>query len=168
MVKQCAVAKRTIKDGKEVVICDETRSRLLPVLQGIQRAKGYISDKDMQETADRFGIHPVEVYSVVTFYAFLTSGPKARHTIRISNCMSNIMAGSRKIEREFEKALKIKKGGAGKDKKIVLKETGCIGMCDNAPAALIDGELVGNITMRDVKEIVRKLQKGSLTRRGYA
>ncbi|MDD5503879.1 MAG: NAD(P)H-dependent oxidoreductase subunit E [Candidatus Omnitrophica bacterium] len=168
MVKQCAVTKKTVKDGKEIIVCDETRSKLLPVLQGIQQKKGYISDKDMQETADRFGIHPVEVYSVVTFYAFLTSGPKARHTIRISNCMPNIMAGSGKIQKEFEKALKIKKGRPGKYKNIVLEETGCIGMCDQAPAALIDGELVGNITPKDVKDIVRRLSKKPLTRRDYA
>jgi len=159
MVKQCAVPKRMTKDGKEVVICDQTRSELLPILQGIQDRKGYISDKDMQEVADRFDIHPVEVYSVITFYSFLTAKPKGKHTIRISNCMSNVMAGSKKIEKEFENVLKIKMGESTKDKKITLQETACIGMCDQAPAALIDDELVGNITLKKVKEIIKSLKK---------
>jgi NADH:ubiquinone oxidoreductase subunit E len=159
MAKQCSVAKRKTIDGKEVVICDETRSELLPVLQEIQDKKGYISDKDMQAVADRFDIHPVEVYSVITFYSFLTEKGHGRHTIRISNCMSNIMAGSKRIEKEFEKALKIKIGSTTKDKKITLEETACIGMCDQAPAALIDWELVGNITPKKVKEIVKQLKK---------
>jgi NADH:ubiquinone oxidoreductase subunit E len=159
MTKQCAVPKRLTRDGKEVVICDQTRSDLLFVLQGIQDKKGYISDKDMQEVADRFDIHPVEVYSVVTFYSLLTEKSKGKHTIRVSNCISNIMAGSKKIEKEFEKALKVKIGSTTKDKKITLEETACIGMCDQAPAALIDGELVGNITLEKVKEIVRQLKK---------
>lgn len=159
MAKQCAVPKRMTKDGKEVVICDQTRSELLPVLQGIQDKKGYISDKDMQEVADRFDIHPVEVYSVITFYSFLTTKPKGKHVIRISNCMPNIMAGSKKIEKEFEKALKIKMGESTKDKKVTLQEAACIGMCDQAPAALIDDELIGNITPKKVKEIVKSLKK---------
>jgi NADH:ubiquinone oxidoreductase subunit E len=159
MAKQCALPKRKTIDGKEVVICDETRSELLPVLQEIQDKKGYISDKDMQAVADRFDIHPVEVYSVITFYSFLTAKGKGKHTIRISNCVPNIMAGSRKIEKEFEKALKIKMGDTTKDKKITLEETACIGMCDQAPAALIDSELVGNITPKKVKEIIKKLKK---------
>jgi NADH:ubiquinone oxidoreductase subunit E len=159
MAKQCSVAKRKTIDGREVVICDETRSELLPVLQEIQDKKGYISDKDMQAVADRFDIHPVEVYSVITFYSFLTAKGKGKHTIRISNCVPNIMAGSRKIEKEFEKALKIKMGDTTKDKKITLEETACIGMCDQAPAALIDSELVGNITPKKVKEIIKKLKK---------
>jgi NADH:ubiquinone oxidoreductase subunit E len=159
MAKQCALPKRTTRDGREVVICDETRSELLPALQAIQDKKGYISDKDMQEVADRFDIHPVEVYSVVTFYSFLTEKGKGRHTIRISNCVSNIMAGSKKIEKEFEKALRVKMGETTKDKKITLEETACIGMCDQAPAALIDSELIGNITPKKVKEIIKKLKK---------
>jgi NADH:ubiquinone oxidoreductase subunit E len=159
MAKQCSVAKRKTIDGKEVIICDETRSELLPALQAIQDKKGYISDKDMQIVADRFDIHPVEVYSVVTFYSFLTEKGKGKHTIRISNCVSNIMAGSKKIEKEFEKALKIKMGQTTKDKKITLEETACIGMCDQAPSALIDGDLIGNITPKKVKEIVKRLKK---------
>lgn len=159
MAKQCAVPKRITKEGKEVLICDQTRSELLPVLQDIQDKKGYISDKDMQIVADRFDIHPVEVYSVITFYSFLTAKGKGRHTIRISNCMSNIMAGSKRIEKEFEKALKIKMGQTTKDKKITLEETACIGMCDQAPAALVDNELVGKLTPKKVKEIVKRIKK---------
>ena len=71
MAKTCAVGKKIIKNGKEIMVCDETRAQLLPILEQIQDAQGYISDNDMQEVADRLGIHPVEVYSVVTFYSFL-------------------------------------------------------------------------------------------------
>jgi NADH:ubiquinone oxidoreductase subunit E len=159
MAKQCAVPKRITADGKEVVICDQKRSELLPALQAIQDRKGFISDKDMQDIAGMFDIHPVEVYSIVTFYSFLTDNNKGRHIIRISNCMPNIMAGSKKIEKEFENALKIKMGETTKDKKITLEETACIGMCDHAPAALIDGKLVGDITPKKVKEIIKSLKK---------
>ncbi len=159
MVKQCAVNKKITKQGKEVFVCDTTRSKLLPVLQSIQDKKGYISDKDMQVTADRFGIHPVEVYSVITFYSFLTTKKKGKHIIRISNCMPNIMAGSKRIEREFERSLRINIGETTKDNKITLEETGCVGLCDEAPSALIDDELVGNLTPKKVKEIIRNLKK---------
>jgi NADH:ubiquinone oxidoreductase subunit E len=159
MTKQCAVGKRITREGREVFICDETRSGLLPALQHIQDKKGYISDKDMQDVADKFNIHPVEVYSVITFYSFLTTKNKGKHVIRISNCMPNIMAGSRKIEKEFERVLKIGMGQSTKDRKITLEQTGCIGMCDQAPAALVDGELIGNITPKKVKDIVKQLKK---------
>lgn len=158
MAKQCAVSKKVKVEGKEALVCDQGRSQLLPELQKIQDKKGYIPDKDIQTIADMFGIHPVEVYSVITFYSFLTIERKGRHIIRVSRCMPNIMAGSRRIEKAFEKALGIKMGSTTKDNKFTLEETGCIGMCDEAPAALIDGVLVGNLTPNKVKEIIKKLR----------
>ncbi|MDP8253348.1 MAG: NAD(P)H-dependent oxidoreductase subunit E [Candidatus Kaelpia aquatica] len=147
-----------MKDGKEHRICDETRSELLPILQKIQDKKGYISDKDMQQVADKLGIHPVEVYSVITFYSFLNCQKEGQHTIRVSSCISSVMKGSKKIVKEFEKALGIRVGETTGDKKITLKETSCIGMCDMAPAIMVDSKLVGKVTAQKVKEIVKELK----------
>ena len=52
------------------------RSALLPVLQGIQRKHSYISDFAQQEVARILDIHPVEVYSVISFYSFLHTEPR--------------------------------------------------------------------------------------------
>jgi len=151
MKTQCSAEKTVTKDGKIIVTCDETRARLIPMLQKVQDKKGYISDKDMQEIADALGIHPVEVYSVVTFYSFLTVQKKGKHVIRVSNCISNKMAGSDKTIKAFEKALKIKIGETTADRRFTLETTGCIGMCDKAPAVMIDDELVGRVKPADVK-----------------
>jgi len=158
MEKTCADRKELNKEKREMMICDETRSKLLPILQDIQDKKGYIPDSDMQNVADKLGIHPVEVYSVITFYSFLTTQKKGKHVIRISNCISNVMAGSENIIREFEKVLKIKAGQTTKDGKFTLEKTGCIGMCDKAVAIMVDEHLMGNITPKVVKEIVKKFK----------
>lgn len=158
MEKFCSVPKEITKDGKKIVVCDEMRSKLLPVLEEIQSKKGYISDKDMQETADRFGIHPVEVYSVVTFYAFLSSEKKGKHTIRISTCVPCEMAGSKRVVEEFEKQLKIKAGQTTGDGKITLELVSCIGACDQAPAMLVDDEIIGEVTPEKVKKIIKDLK----------
>ena len=155
------MAEKAIKKiEQEGTICEEKRSILLPVLQEVQNRKGYISDKDMQDIADRLCIHPVEVYSVITFYSFLTTEKKGKHFIRVSNCMPNEMAGAGRIVKAFEKELKIKCGQTTKDGKISLEMTGCIGMCDNAPAIMVDDVLVGKITPKKVTEIVKCLKTG--------
>ncbi len=156
MTKVCAIPKKIIKDGKEVMVCDETRSKLLPALQSIQDKEGYISDKNMQDVADMFSIHPVEVFSVITFYSFLSEKKKGKHIIRVSNCVSNVMAGSEKVINEFEKALKIKTGQTTKDGKFTLERTSCIGMCDEAPAVMVDDKLIGKVTSQRVKKIIQE------------
>ncbi len=136
----------------------QLRSQLLPLLQKVQDKKGYIPDKDMQGIADQLGIHPVEVYSVVTFYSFLRVEKKGKYTIRVSNCISNVLAGSDRILRLFEKELDVKVGETTCDKKITLEETGCIGMCDHAPAIMVDDELIGDMTPQKIKKIIATLK----------
>jgi len=158
MTKFCSVPKEIVKNGKKITICDETRSKLLWVLEEIQDKNGYISDAAMQEVADKFGIHPVEVYSVVTFYSFLTAKEQAKHVIRISTCLPCELAGSKEVVSEFEKQLKIKAGQATADKKITLELTSCIGACDQAPAIMVDDKIVGNVTPDKVKQIIEGLK----------
>lgn len=158
MAKTCAVDKKTKKGGRMVSVCDGTRSALLGALEEIQDKKGVISDQDMQALAERFDIHPVEVYSVATFYAFLSPQKKGKHVIRVSNCISCEMAGNKKIVEAFEKALKIKTGQTTGDGKFRLEMTSCIGMCDQAPAIMVDDKLIGNVTPGSVKKIIREIK----------
>jgi NADH:ubiquinone oxidoreductase subunit E len=159
MTKTCQTSKFIEKDGKRVQVCDETRAQLLPVLQAIQKKKGCISDRDMQEVADSLGIHPVEVYSVVTFYSFLSVEKKGKHVIRISNCMPCELKGSGKIVKEFETLLKTPIGTTTKDNVFSLEMTGCLGMCDQAPAIMIDETLIGKVTPAKVKLLIKEYKK---------
>ncbi|MFP4473511.1 MAG: NAD(P)H-dependent oxidoreductase subunit E [Candidatus Omnitrophota bacterium] len=158
MSRLCAVERKVTKDGRVVTVCDETRSRLLPILQEVQDKKGCIGDKDMQEIADRLGIHPVEVYSVATFYSFFRTQKKGKHTVRVSTCVPCMMAGADKVIKEFEKELKITAGETSQDKKVTLELASCIGMCDQAPALLVNDELVGKVTPKKVKAIIKDLK----------
>ncbi len=158
MARMCSVEKHVVKDGRTVVVCDETRSALLPILQEIQERKGWISDRDMQETAERLGIHPVEVYSVVTFYTFLSTEKKGRHVIRVSRCISSVMAGAEKVLAAFEKALGIRAGQTTPDGRLTLEWVNCVGLCDQAPAVLVDGRPLGRVSPRKVKRILDDLK----------
>jgi NADH:ubiquinone oxidoreductase subunit E len=59
------------------------RSSLLPILQSIQRTHKFVSDFAQQEVARLLDIHPVEVYSVVSFYSFLNTESKGQNIIRL-------------------------------------------------------------------------------------
>jgi len=161
-MKQCSVSKKIIKDGKEVVVCDETRSQLLSVLQKIQKDQGYVSEDAMQDVARQFDIHPVEVHSVVSFYSFLTTKKEGKHVIRISTCASCSCAGSDKIIEAFEKALGIKAGQTTQDREFTFVKTSCIGMCDHAPAVLIDGHLIGEVSLDMVTTLIQECKDGKV------
>ncbi len=159
MARQCAVPKTIIRNGKAVQVCDATRAELLPLLNEIQRKKGYIPDADMQTIADQLGIHPVEVYSVVTFYSFFSTEKHGRYCIRVSNCPSGMLSGSERVMRKFEKELGIRRGEKTSDGMFSLEMAGCIGMCDTAPAVLINDNLIGDLTPKKIKELIAVCRK---------
>ncbi len=159
MAKQCSVNRKDVPEGGSPM-CDDTRAKLLPALQKVQKEKGYISNEDMQDLADEFGIHPVEVHSVVTFYAFLKTGKQGKHHIRVSNCPSCECAGSKEVFAAFQKELGISGGEVTPDGEFSLELSSCIGMCDHAPAVMIGERLVGNVTPEKAALLIKECKEG--------
>ena len=139
--------------------CGRQRSGLLPILQEVQKAIGHISDFAMQVIADEMDIHPVEVYSVVTFYAFLTQNPQGRFVIRLCNTISCEMAGKDRVARQLENDLGIKFGETTPDGKFTLEWAACLGMCDQGPAMLINDTVFTQVTPEKVHEILDGCRK---------
>jgi NADH:ubiquinone oxidoreductase subunit E len=131
------------------------REALLPILQDVQRKHGCISDFAQQEIARLLDIHPVEVFSVVTFYSFLGTEPKGRNVVRLCRTISCDLAGKDAIIRTIERELGIRFGETTKDKKFSLEFANCIGMCDQGPAMLINDEVFTRLTPKSVVEILK-------------
>jgi NADH:ubiquinone oxidoreductase subunit E len=135
------------------------RSALLPVLTAIQRKYAHISPFAQQVIADTLSIHPVEVHSVVSFYAFFNAEPKGKFVIRLSNDLPDMMAGQARVARQFEAELGIKMGETTPDGRFTLEWTPCIGMCDMAPSLLVNDEVYTDVTPQMVHEILDKCRR---------
>lgn len=130
------------------------RSALLPILQSVMEKHNYISSSAMQEIADLLNIHPVEVYSVVTFYSFLKPEKSGKFKIRLCKTISCDMRGKEKIKNVLENELGIKFGETTKDGRFSLEWVNCLGMCDQGPAMLVNYKLYTNLTATKVKQII--------------
>jgi len=69
------------------------RSSLIPILQDVKRQYHGIDSDAMQIVADLLDIHPVEVYSVATFYAFLDPAAQGQFVVRLCRTISCELAG---------------------------------------------------------------------------
>ena len=135
------------------------RSALLPVLTEIQRKYACVSQFAQQVVADALHIHPVEVHSVVSFYAFFNTEPKGKFVIRLSNDLPDMMAGQARVASQFEAELGIPMGETTPDGRFTLEWTPCIGMCDLAPSLLVNDEVYTEVTPRMVHEILDKCRR---------
>jgi [NiFe] hydrogenase diaphorase moiety large subunit len=134
------------------------RSALLPILQAIQKNHKYISDFAQQEIARMLDIHPVEVYSVVSFYTFLHSEPKGRNIVRLCRTIICDISGKDLVENAITRELGIKFGETTKDKRITLEYTNCLGMCDQGPAMMINDNIYTQLTPEKAVKILNELK----------
>jgi len=135
------------------------RSSLVPILQEVQKQHHRIGTYAMQVIADELDIHPVEVQSVVSFYAFLDGKPQGRFVIRLCRTISCDMNGKKRVARQLENDLGITFGETTKDRHFTLEWTNCMGLCDQGPALLVNDRLYTRVTPEKVHEILEECRR---------
>ncbi len=140
--------------------CGNDRKRMMDIVRTVQNQLGCVSSEAMNQIAKEVKCHRVEVESVVSFYAFLSTRPKGNIIIRLCDDIIDEMQGSQKVAEAFKRELGIDFGETTAEGKITLEYTPCIGMCDQSPAALVNDEVVTYLSSDKVSEIVETLKKG--------
>jgi len=134
--------------------------RMLDILRDVQDKFRCISRGTMQTVADKTGLTQVAVEGVASFYAFLSLEPKGRVTIRLCDDIVDRFAGLAAVTEAFEHTLGVTVGQTAVDGAFSLEYTPCIGMCDQAPAAMINDVVVTNLTTEKVHKIATALKEG--------
>jgi len=134
------------------------RAALLKILQEIQKNHRYISEFAQQEIARLLKIHPVEVYSVVSFYAFLNSKPKGRNIVRICRTITCDMKNKEAIVKAVERELGIKMNDTTIDKKFTIEYANCLGLCDEGPAMAINERVYTKLTPEKAVEYLNSVK----------
>ena len=130
------------------------RAALLPILQEVQARYACVDEHAMQVIADMLGIHPVEVYSVVSFYSFLGTEQKGKFVIRLCRTISCQMKGRDMVARQLENDLGITFGETTEDGMFTLEWTSCLGMCDKGPALMVNEKIYSAVTPAGVHAIL--------------
>ena len=135
------------------------RTSLVPILLEIKKKYHHLDSYAMQVIADLLGIHPVEVHSVVSFYAFLGAGQQGRFVIRLCRTLSCDMQGKERVKRQLENDLGIRFGETTPDGSFTLEWANCMGMCDQGPALLVNDRIYTQVTPEKVHEILGECRR---------
>ncbi len=151
-------------DQDEVTrICQSYSSdphRMLDILRDVQDRFRVVSRETMKTVAAETALSEIAVEGVASFYAFLSREPKGQITIRLCDDIVDRFAGLPKVVEVFEAELGIEVGETSADGMFSLEYTPCIGMCDQAPAAMINDIVVTALTPERVREIAADLKGG--------
>jgi NADH-quinone oxidoreductase subunit F len=119
------------------------RDRLLPALQALQARVGWISEGGLGYVCDRLNVPPAEGWGVATFYALLATSPRPRRVVHVCDDIACKCAGADAVIAALESAAGPALHHAPHGSHVTVAGRGawmrspCLGMCDQAPAALV-------------------------------
>jgi formate dehydrogenase subunit gamma len=118
---------------------------LLPILHDVQAEWGMIPAEAEPVIAAALNISRAELHGVVSFYHDFRDHPAGRHTLRLCRAEAcQAMCGATLAD-AARKALGIDWHGTTSDGAVTLEPVYCLGLCACAPAAQVDGRLVGRL-----------------------
>ena len=147
---------RKILEARRKVIADD----LIPILQEIQEAYGYLPAEVLRWVSGRTGIPASRIYGVVTFYAQFFLKPHGKHTVTCCRGTACHVRGSKKIINAVEAQLGIEEGETTADMFFSLETVACMGACALSPVIVVDKVYHGKMTPRRAEQILQQLGRG--------
>ncbi len=128
---------------------------LLVLLQEAQEKLGYLSAEVLEELAKSLNIPANDVYGVASFYSFLSTQPLGRNVIRICKSLPCYLKHCQTIIESVEKEIGIRPGKTTGDGRFSFQLTNCIGLCDKAPAMMINHDAHVDLTPGKISKILK-------------
>ncbi len=113
------------------------RSAILPALHVIQDHYGYIDEKHMELLETKFDLHRVWVREVATFYSMYRLKPGKKFRIYFCDNIVCTMRGAKPAMKRIQQYIDSVKHETGTDL-FSLEGVPCLGVCDGAPAMLVN------------------------------
>ena len=133
----------------------EKRSATLPALAAAQQVHGWCSPEAMRQVAAVMQVSPAYLSSIATFYDMLRTEPLGRRYVYVCTSVACHVRNAKSVfdaiaaeaeEQELEDC--------------DVREFECLGACEMAPMASIDGRYVGPLDHSDAPELISAIKEG--------
>jgi NADH-quinone oxidoreductase subunit F len=129
------------------------RTALLPALHAAQQLYGYIPPAAAEAIGQALSVPLADVYGVVEFYSLFYSQPVGKTVIHVCNDPACALAGSEAL---FKQIRFQQEGNTaiGSPPSLTVEMAPCLGLCEHAPAVLIQGQPVARANRQTWQELV--------------
>jgi NADH:ubiquinone oxidoreductase subunit E len=125
--------ERILDDGQGLA-----RDALIPLLQRIQEAEGYLSQESLARVGGKLGLSVAKVYGVATFYNQFRFAPRGRYHLMLCRGTACHVKGSKKLLETITARLGIEPGQTTRDRLFSLEVVACMGACALSPVLSIN------------------------------
>jgi NADH-quinone oxidoreductase subunit E len=129
----------------------DRHSATLPALAAAQRLHGWCSDEAIHQVAAVMQVTPAFLSSVATFYDMLRTHPAGPGYVYVCTSVACHLLNAKAVYDAI---------AAEEIEGYEVREFECLGACDMAPMASINGRYVGPLTTDDAHELAAALREG--------
>ncbi len=130
------------------------RWTLIPLLEEVQKAFGYIRPQTVPRIARALGLFPSQVQGVISFYALFYTEPRGKNIVRVCRGTACHVRGGKTILKLVKQRLGIDDGETTTDYEYSLETVACIGCCALAPNLVLKGKIYGNMNPKKMASIL--------------
>ncbi len=132
----------------------DRHSAAIPALHAAQELHGWCSPEAIEQVACVMGVTPAYLDSVASFYDMLEQTPVGRHSVYVCTNISCSLRGADALLATVQQATE------GEEAEFNVRAFECLGACDIAPMASVDGVYVGPLELSDVPQLLEDARAG--------
>jgi len=139
----------------------DEKGNVIPILQDIQEAFGYIPEDTVNILSRRLEIPESRLYGVATFYAQFHLKQRGENIVTACCGTACHVKGSERIISSIRNLLGIEGNeDTTKDGRFTLEKVACVGTCSMAPVVIINKEVYGGMSPDKILRVLKKYHKG--------
>jgi len=134
------------------------KGSLMLILHDVQAEFGYIPRDFIAPMAEALNLSRADVHGVMSFYHEFRDRPAGRHVLRLCRAEACQAMNGRALWEKAKERLGLDWHQTSEDGQITLEEVFCLGLCANAPAAMLDDRPIAAIDEQKLEHILAEVR----------
>ena len=137
---------------------EHKRAAVLWLLHLLQEHHGFLGQEQVEWTAAKLGLQPINVWELVSFYPMFTAKPRGKFHIKVCRTLSCELCGCGGILDRLQKKLGVGLDENTSDGLFAISTVECLAACGTGPVMMINDELFEDLTPDKAEAIVDRIQ----------
>ena len=128
-------------------LAPQGRTALLPALHAAQEIYGYLPEPVAAEVSRVLGVPLADIHGVIEFYSLFYNQPLGKRVIRVCTDPACALKGADEVLNHMCAHHGLQPGQTTPDGALTIERAPCLGLCEHAPAALVDNQAETGINL---------------------
>jgi NADH-quinone oxidoreductase subunit E len=140
----------------ELTRYETKRSSILPILHAIQDECEWVQDAHIDVLESVYGLSRVHIKEVLTFYKAYRQEKPRKHPIQVCDNIVCCMMGAKEVMAKIEGHIRRLEEKHGDNTPFEMIGVPCLGVCDQAPAMIVNKDRHHKVTVENVDHVLEK------------